>query len=426
MSEARFFNDQIKEFVARHSSSEEWKVYVCFEELAKKLYLHYIPDFIRDLHPESLKSRKMINEVRTDDMMGCEGDYHHVPLNSEWDVKKELDANNWHGDLEIEWLGSPIHYHSFSEFRHGSLDRIVLVAAKSNGVLRDFQSHLNNYGLKRTHRQRGHVMVVNGDDFQVPPVSWEDVILPHGFAQEIHENVIGFFKSREKYESFGVPYRRGFLFAGAPGCGKTYTIKALINMIDATFITLDTRHDVDDYAVKRAFYLANIHAPSVIILEELDRLVKSQKISMSYMLNALDGLRSNNGVLVIATSNHPEKLDLALLHRPSRFDRVWRFSLPDRKQRLELLRKKGEKFFSDNILNVIAERSEGFSMSYVQEVVVNALLSASCNGEMLDDSYLLKSLETLKGQKKSASKPDEDLTERESVGFSVLEQTTGY
>ncbi|MDO8806292.1 MAG: ATP-binding protein [Elusimicrobiota bacterium] len=55
---------------------------------------------------------------------------------------------------------------------------------------------------------------------------------------------------------------------------------------------------------------------------------------MSNILNQLDGLASGEGVLVMATSNAPEKLDPALVHRPSRFDRIWRFGLPGEEQRL--------------------------------------------------------------------------------------------
>src|SRR6185312_14088076 len=94
-------------------------------------------------------------------------------------------------------------------------------------------------------------------------------------------------------------------------------------------------------------------------------------------LNLLDGLKALSGVLVIATCNEPDKLDPALIHRPSRFDRVWRFELPKYEQRLELLRRKGDTFFSESALETAVRRSEGFSMAYVQEIVVSALLECA-------------------------------------------------
>ena len=122
-------------------------------------------------------------------------------------------------------------------------------------------------------------------------------------------------------------------------------------------------------------------------------------------------------MLVIATSNHPEDLDPALLHRPSRFDRIWRFCLPNRTQRLELLKKKGGRYFSTVALERAAKVSNGFSMAYVQEIIVNALLDCAHNRRVADDDDLFRSLEALKVQRKKASKAEEDIADRESIGF---------
>ncbi len=142
---------------------------------------------------------------------------------------------------------------------------------------------------------------------------------------------------------------------------------------------------------------------------------------MSHFLNLLDGLKVLNGVLVIATCNEPDKLDPALIHRPSRFDRVWRFELPKYEQRLELLRRKGATFFSESALETVARRSEGFSMAYVQEIMVNALLECAHDDSRPSDDHLLKSLDTLRLQRKEASKPGESMDERETVGFYASE-----
>jgi ATP-dependent 26S proteasome regulatory subunit len=122
-------------------------------------------------------------------------------------------------------------------------------------------------------------------------------------------------------------------------------------------------------------------------------------------------------VLVIATCNQPDKLDPALIHRPSRFDRVWRFDLPKYEQRLELLRRRGGTFFSESALETTARQSEWFSMAYVQEIVVSALLECAHDDQPPSDDHLLKSLDTLRMQRKEASKPGESMSERETVGF---------
>jgi ATP-dependent 26S proteasome regulatory subunit len=121
--------------------------------------------------------------------------------------------------------------------------------------------------------------------------------------------------------------------------------------------------------------------------------------------------------LVIATSNEPGTLDPALLHRPSRFDRVWRFPLPKYEQRLALLRKRGAEYFSEPALEEAARKSEGFTMAYVQEIVVNALLDCVHTEDGPQDCALHKSVETLRLQRKGASQKEEILAEPERMGF---------
>ncbi len=73
-------------------------------------------------------------------------------------------------------------------------------------------------------------------------------------------------------------------------------------------------------------------APSLVVLEDLDSMIHNQ--NRSFFLNELDGFRVNTGVVVLATTNHPEKLDTAILDRPSRFDRKYHFELPGEPERL--------------------------------------------------------------------------------------------
>jgi SpoVK/Ycf46/Vps4 family AAA+-type ATPase len=160
------------------------------------------------------------------------------------------------------------------------------------------------------------------------------------------------------------------------------------------------------------------------MLEDLDKLLDAGKCSLVHLLKLLDDLKPPSGVLIIATSNEPDRLDPALLHRPSRFDRVWRFELPKYDQRLELLRRKGGKYFTESALETTARRSEGFSMAYVQEIIVSALLECTHDDLPPNDGHLLKSLDVLRMQRKDASKPGESMEERDSVGFCASDDMT--
>jgi SpoVK/Ycf46/Vps4 family AAA+-type ATPase len=188
------------------------------------------------------------------------------------------------------------------------------------------------------------------------------------------------------------------------GCGKMLTLKTLAFNTPAKFISVLGTADVIDGMLRYAMDMAEKYTPAVVLLEDLDRIVQAKGVSLSHFLNLLYGLKVLNGVLVMATCNEPDKLDPALIHRPSRFDRVWRFELPKYDQRLALLRKRGKDFFSESALETAARRSEGFSMAYVQEIIVSALLECTHGDQPPDDDHLLKSLDTLRMQRKEASK----------------------
>jgi SpoVK/Ycf46/Vps4 family AAA+-type ATPase len=408
-------------FLEAHPPENGWKVYECFEELAFKLSLRYLLDFFRDRYPEALQRRFAVKAVETADLLGTPGKCHDAASGTEWDLQKELNGAGWLGSVELVWDGQPIHYYSYEIQKEGGTENVVLIGTKSNTALREFHHALDEYGQTRALKTR-EIIVANGENIPIPSVSWDDVVLPQGLAEDIRANVSGFFQSRERYRELGIPYRRGFLFTGPPGCGKTLTLKALANTTPFTFITVLNRGGMAEQHLEadigHAFYLAEKHSPAIVLFEDLDKLVQSKYISLSHFLNIFDGLKVMDRVLVIATTNDPGALDPALLHRPSRFDRVWRFSLPKCEQRLALLARKGTRYFSKIALEEAAHNSDGFSMAYVQEIIVNALLECAHADVVPNDEHLLRSVKTLKKQRRSASKEDESLADRESLGFS--------
>lgn len=143
-------------------------------------------------------------------------------------------------------------------------------------------------------------------------------------------------------------------------------------------------------------------------------------------LHMQSGTASEKAMVSDLINARYENLDPALLHRPSRFDRIWKFPLPAIEQRLALLRKHGSTYFSEPILRDVAERTNGFSMTYVQEVIVNALLDSAHNGTSPNDSNLIHSLETIRLQRRSASKGVESLEQQDNVGFCVANQVAAH
>ena len=216
--------------------------------------------------------------------------------------------------------------------------------------------------------------------------SWSDVILNPTTKQSLIDDVQGFFDNRELYAAYGVPWKRGIILHGVPGNGKTVSIKALMNALYARkdavpslyVKSLSTQCNTEQYAISQIFKKARSQAPCLLVFEDLDSLIKDE--IRSYFLNEVDGLESNDGILMIGSTNHLSRLDPAIAKRPSRFDRKYHFKIPgldERRAYAEYWRSKltgREVEFHEDVVNVVAEMTEGFSFAYLKELFVMALL----------------------------------------------------
>jgi ATP-dependent 26S proteasome regulatory subunit len=130
--------------------------------------------------------------------------------------------------------------------------------------------------------------------------------------------------------------------------------------------------------VRQVFDRARQMTPCFLVLEDLDSLVNAQ--NRSFFLNELDGFATNIGIVVLATTNHPEKLDPAILDRPSRFDRKYHFNLPETAERaayLELWNAGLEpelKLTGRGIINA-AELTDTFSFAYLKELMLSSVMA---------------------------------------------------
>lgn len=322
------------------------------------------------------------------------------PEKSKW----EMHRNGWSGEMTLCIEGEPLiirnYYVPVMENRQGLF---TLQAFKNEQVIPTlYRAILLWEAAKSNPKDKISVCEPNGIFSEPRPrLTWDDIILPGGLAADIRANVEGFFKCGALYKEIGVPHKRGFLLTGSPGNGKTLLAKILASDDSYHFCWLKLTNCTDDSSVSVAFKDAYMHAPCILLIEDLDRIAQRGAITMSNILNQLDGLNSRQGILVIATTNAPEKLDPALVHRPSRFDRVWRIPMPGEAQRLGMLRRLGAKFFSDEALASAAAGANGFSMAYTQEILSNALILAANEGQRPEDAHLARSLAQIKAQYKN-------------------------
>ena len=133
------------------------------------------------------------------------------------------------------------------------------------------------------------------------------------------------------------------------------------------------------YQISSVFSFARSMSPCLLIFEDIDTMVGSN----SYFFNEVDGLENNDGIMMIATTNHLEKLDGGLKSRPSRFDRKYLFDVPSFDERvlyckywqgkIKGLKRKIE--FPEGLEKKIAGITDGFSFAYMKEAFVATLLA---------------------------------------------------
>ena len=215
---------------------------------------------------------------------------------------------------------------------------------------------------------------------------WKDVILEEDKKQAIIGDAEKFFDSRQTYEKLRVPWKRGVIFHGPPGNGKTISIKAMMHTLSRRKDTVPTLYvrslasfQGPEYALNGIFTMARRTAPCYLVFEDLDSIVSDNV--RSYFLNEVDGLKANDGIFMVGSTNHLDQLDPGIAKRPSRFDRKIYFPEPNMDQRIQFchywqakLADNEEIEFPDQLCTAIAKITDRFSYAYMQEAFIAALL----------------------------------------------------
>ena len=264
---------------------------------------------------------------------------------------------------------------------------------------------------------RGEVLVFTGGCWQkdarlfqaIKGANFDNLILKGDLKQELHQDLVQFFGARSTYEMYGIPWKRGILLVGPPGNGKTHTVKAIINALDQPCLYVKSFHAeyrTDEDNIREVFERARRSAPCILVLEDLDSLLTPQ--NRSFFLNELDGFAANTGIVALATTNHPERLDPAILDRPSRFDRKYPFDLPELTERQAYIEMWNASLqptvrLSSEAVQKLSELTEGFSFAYLKELFLSSMMRwVSHTQEGTMEEAMLGQVNTLRDQMVSA------------------------
>ena len=202
--------------------------------------------------------------------------------------------------------------------------------------------------------------------------------MPNKATDIIMDDISKFWTLRDRYKKYHHVFKRNYLLYSAPGTGKT----SLINLMCQDLITkygglvfgLTCESDIAAFVdVVRRVRKIDGNIPIIAVIEDIDNFIGSehQRSSLdTQLLNILDGNYKMSDVVIIATTNYIERVQARYKNRPSRFNRVVEFPLPNaesRKMYIEntILPEDKDMFNIDEWV----EKTEGYTIDHIKELI---------------------------------------------------------
>ena len=214
-------------------------------------------------------------------------------------------------------------------------------------------------------------------------------------AKEETKELVDYLKDPLKFKMLGAKIPKGALLAGPPGTGKTLLAKAVAGEAEVPFFTISGSDFVEMFVgvgasrVRDMFEQAKRHAPCLLFIDEIDAVGRSRfsgiggghderEQTLNALLVEMDGMETQEGIIILAATNRPDVLDPALM-RPGRLDRQIVLDLPDINGRREILgvHAKNIKLADDVDLDIIARGTSGFSGADLANLINEAALIAA-------------------------------------------------
>ncbi len=266
-----------------------------------------------------------------------------------------------------------------------------------------------------------------------------------GAKEAKHElaEVVDFLKNPKKFLDIGARIPKGILLMGAPGTGKTLLARAVAGEAGVSFFSISGSEFVELFVgvgasrVRDMFKVARASAPAIIFIDEIDAVGRVRGVGMgggndereqtlNQILVEMDGFEPAEAVIVMAATNRPDVLDPALL-RPGRFDRRVHVELPDRKDRLEILKvhARNKPLAEDVKLETVAERTSGFSGADLHSLMNEAAILAAREGRTtVAQDDLVRSIEKVMlgpvRQTHALSKKEKEVTAYHEAAHAVV------
>lgn len=242
------------------------------------------------------------------------------------------------------------------------------------------------------------------------PLKTDELIRPKNpILSQVLDEIEAFWKKEDLFREHGFLHRRGYLFHGPPGSGKTALVQLIMaDLIKRGGLIINGARPAFLEMVLPVVRAIEPNRQIICLFEDIDAIIAHQ--GDEHLLATLDGESQVDKVLNLATTNYPEKLDKRIKNRPRRFDRVLRIGMPEAQIR--------EQYFSiklgikDKELQKWVDASDGFSFAAMSDLVI----SVKCFDLTLGQAA--KKVRDLLFTETNSEGYEKDFRQEKSVGFS--------
>ncbi len=282
-----------------------------------------------------------------------------------------------------------------------------------------------------------------GDDKE--PVSFKEIAGTASAKQDLEE-VVEFLKFPKKFRDLGAKIPKGVLLVGPPGTGKTMLARAVAGEAGVPFFSISGSEFVEMFVgvgasrVRDLFSKAKKNSPCIIFIDEIDAVGRrrgsgmggghdEREQTLNQILVEMDGFNQGTNVIVLAATNRADVLDPALL-RPGRFDRRVHITLPDRKDRKEILdiHFKNKPMSSDTKIDDLAAKTAGSSGADLANIANEAaIIAARSNKKSINNHDVTEAFEKIaigpERKGKVMSEHEKELTAYHEAGHAIVGHT---
>jgi cell division protease FtsH len=262
-------------------------------------------------------------------------------------------------------------------------------------------------------------------------------------AKQDLEEVVEFLKFPKKFEALGAKIPKGVLLVGPPGTGKTMLSRAVAGEAKVPFFSISGSEFVEMFVgvgasrVRDLFAKAKKNAPCIIFIDEIDAVGRrrgsgmggghdEREQTLNQILVEMDGFEQGTNVIVLAATNRSDVLDPALL-RPGRFDRRVNITLPDRQDRLAILKVHFKnKPTADNVdLEALAAKTAGSSGADLQNIAnESSIVAARNNRKQITTADVTEAFEKVaigpERRNKIMNEKEKELTAYHEAGHAIV------